>query len=273
MSSRSRGWCFTINNYTFLDLEGLLDLHFAYMVIGFEEGENKTKHIQGYIFFHNAITFESCKKKIPRSHLEKAKGTPEQAAIYCMKDGEFYEFGEMPCKGRAKFERIQYIMQHPKEDFHLYNQYRRSYNEYINNKQKKYKERELFFIPYEKRFTTNIESLFMDPDIETYTNEEAIMIQPYSSFNVENWISGFPPRIRRGFEIIRVDPDVVYIMYSDKKELNYLKKKYVSIDYKCILEGTPGADGHQYDDLGNLIEPLELDDIEEGDSLIVDQNK
>lgn len=96
---RCRGWCFTINNDTFEDLDSLLELDFQYLIIGFEIGENKTRHIQGYIHYENQISFKSIKRDIPRAHIEMARGTPKQNFKYCSKDGDFYEFGDRPVQG------------------------------------------------------------------------------------------------------------------------------------------------------------------------------
>lgn len=238
MTSRYRGYCFTVNNYDDDDVDVLLDLHFQYMVIGFEEGEKGTPHIQGYVYFHNGITFQTAKKKLPEGcHIERQKGTPEQASIYCMKDKDFYEFGELPCKGKAKFEQIKAAMENPEDNFQLFNQYRRSYREFLAIKQKHLDfDRQLYFIHESRRYTVTFEDfeVFQDEDITTYDLEPCIVIPCYSSFNIEAWINGYAPRIRRGYEVIHVNPFHVYIYYSDAKELNYLKKKYMSIDYKCL---------------------------------------
>jgi len=71
MTLRSRAWCFTINNDTFDDLEKMLDMTFQYLVFGFETGgKKKVCHIQGYVYFNNALSQSSVKKKLPRAHLE-----------------------------------------------------------------------------------------------------------------------------------------------------------------------------------------------------------
>jgi len=43
MSKRlqARGWCFTINNDHFDDLDTLLERDFQYLIFGFEMGKNK----------------------------------------------------------------------------------------------------------------------------------------------------------------------------------------------------------------------------------------
>lgn len=262
MSSRFRGWCFTINNYSSSDIDLLLDLHFEYLIFGFEVGKKKTPHIQGYLYFHDAKTFETVKKKLPKkSHIERQKGTPEQAAIYCMKDGEFYVFGELPCKGRAKFEQIKEVMEDPEKNFQIYHQYRKTYKEYLRSKDD-FREKKLFFVPYENRFAVCSDDVFMDPDIETYDSETVCILNPYTNFNVENWYAGYPPRIRRGYEVIKVNPHTIYLTYDSVKELNYLKKKYVSIDYRCLLTGEDAQLVHEEDCVPDLL--AQLENIESG---------
>lgn len=111
-SFRCRGWCFTINNDTYEDLDLLLNCDkFDYMIIGFETGESGTDHIQGYIHFTNAISQKSVKKIIPRGHLAGARGTPDENVKYCSKDGDFYEFGEKPKPGnRTDIEEIKRLI-------------------------------------------------------------------------------------------------------------------------------------------------------------------
>ena len=88
------------------------------------------------------------------------------------------------------------IWKNPWANFHLYNQYRRSYDELrkkeLGNKEK---ERKLYIIDYSKRYSKK--GAFMDLEIETYEDEEVIVHPAYTSFKVEDWINGFPPKIKR----------------------------------------------------------------------------
>lgn len=84
----SKRWCFTLNNYTELEISSIVPIiqeHCFCSIIGKEVGENGTPHLQGYIEF---------KKKrrpmelfIKRIHWEKCKGNREDNVAYCSKDG------------------------------------------------------------------------------------------------------------------------------------------------------------------------------------------
>lgn len=233
---RSRGWSFTINNDTFNDLDNLLELTFDYLIIGFEVGEKGTSHIQGYIFYENAISFKSIKKKIPRAHIEKSKGTPQDNYDYCSKDGDYYEFGELPTKGkRTDIDSLVSLIEegatrevirqtYPK----YYFMYKKKIEEMVKPTIDKDKQRKLYLIPEEKQY--DYPGAFVDEDIDTYDGEKILVLSAYRvSFNVIAWIKGFPPRIKRGYEIIKIDPDEVYLTYTDTKQYNFLIKKYVDI--------------------------------------------
>lgn len=97
--SRSRNWCYTLNNYTEEELKGLKDIDCKYHVLGEEVGEKGTKHIQGYIEFANAISFESIKSKLFRAHIEKRLGSSKQASDYCKKENKFVEIGIRSVQG------------------------------------------------------------------------------------------------------------------------------------------------------------------------------
>lgn len=92
---RSRNWVFTWNNYddtSHTHIESLTDKY----IYQEETGENGTKHLQGYIEFKNAISFDSVKKKLPKCHIEKCK-SKEEAILYCQKEdtrtGNIYNKG------------------------------------------------------------------------------------------------------------------------------------------------------------------------------------
>lgn len=96
--SKSRGWCFTINNPTGWDAADIEKLKEAadYVIYGVETGESGTPHWQGYCRFKHPTTFRRVQQLIPRSHLELQRGTCRQAIEYCKKDGDFHEWGEPP---------------------------------------------------------------------------------------------------------------------------------------------------------------------------------
>lgn len=94
--ARSRGWCFTLNNWTLDEESAIKSIDCKYLVFGREKGDNGTPHLQGYIYFASARSFTSITKKLPRAHVEKAEGTGAQNRDYCTKDGDYHEYGEVP---------------------------------------------------------------------------------------------------------------------------------------------------------------------------------
>jgi len=105
---RSKDYCFT----AYCETEPTEAAGVTYLVFQREAGnETHREHWQGYVEFQNAKSFKSAQKalKIGDAHMEKRKGTPTQAAEYCMKedtrlsDTEPKEFGERrpdPAQGK-----------------------------------------------------------------------------------------------------------------------------------------------------------------------------
>lgn len=90
--SRARSWICTINNYTNDDLAQLsrLSTTSKFYIIGKEVGEEKkTPHIQAYFQFKNQTRFSTLRRKVPRAHWEKARGTVQENYDYCSKEGDF----------------------------------------------------------------------------------------------------------------------------------------------------------------------------------------
>lgn len=88
-NTRSRRWCFTVNNPTEQVTESLSELGdiATYLVYQKEQGENETPHYQGYVEFNNRKQGSTVKNLIGSNpHLEVAKGTPKQASEYCKKE-------------------------------------------------------------------------------------------------------------------------------------------------------------------------------------------
>lgn len=100
MSRPCRRYVFTLNNPTPEELL-LYEEHLAsdivkYAVYGNETGESGTPHLQGFVIYARPQRFSAARGLLPRSHLEAARGTSKQCRDYCVKDGDFREFGEFP---------------------------------------------------------------------------------------------------------------------------------------------------------------------------------
>lgn len=100
--SRIRAWSFTWNNYTEDDIIYIKNLSYNYLIYGKEVGEEKnTPHLQGFIYFSNGKNFERVRKLFKNNHVEDTKCIP--ASInYCMKEGDYYEYGTKPQQGKKK---------------------------------------------------------------------------------------------------------------------------------------------------------------------------
>lgn len=85
---QARAWCYTINNPDKNIYKILCDTFSCSekYVFQLEAGDNKTKHIQGYVKYKSATRFSTMKKRLPGAHLEAAKGSPKQNYEYCTKE-------------------------------------------------------------------------------------------------------------------------------------------------------------------------------------------
>lgn len=109
MGMQSRRWCFTLNNYGPDDWESILAWECEYVVVGQEEGENGTPHLQGYVVFGAMKRLAAVRKLLDRAHWECAHGTSDQNFLYCTKEGFWEEAGVKPASdlGAAEKERWQ----------------------------------------------------------------------------------------------------------------------------------------------------------------------
>lgn len=109
VTSKYRAWCFTLNNYNDADIKHIKEvvaLHSRYVVFGKEIAPGTgTPHLQGYVYFHNQRQRKAVSRMLPRARLEVANGTAQQSRVYCTKDGDYWEHGEIPMEAslaRAK---------------------------------------------------------------------------------------------------------------------------------------------------------------------------
>lgn len=97
---QNKFWCFTLFEKPAYDVKS-----FRYLVVGKEKCPTTGKvHWQGYCETDKRTTMGGVKKLMRdnKCHLEIRKGTGEEAAKYCKKDGEFEEHGEMVTQGQRK---------------------------------------------------------------------------------------------------------------------------------------------------------------------------
>lgn len=97
-----------------------------------------TPHLQGYLETLKKTSLSKLKKILKRAHWEKSKGTPKQASLYCKKDGQFWEAGDLMTPGkRTDLEAIRVKLQNgaseldiADEHFSQWVVYRRSFQRY-----------------------------------------------------------------------------------------------------------------------------------------------
>lgn len=96
--------CFTLNNPTDDEITSLYDRlreqTVRYAIVGKETGNTGTPHLQGYVAFTRKQSFKQIKELIPRSHIERSKGSEEDNFVYCSKDGDYLEFGTKEKPGK-----------------------------------------------------------------------------------------------------------------------------------------------------------------------------
>lgn len=119
--SRYRNFIFTYNNYGTAGEELIKGLpRVRYLIYGRETAPTTgTAHLQGYVVFANARTLSGLRSVLPGVHIEVARGSHGQCREYCAKDGDFYEFGDLPAEladaGAREKERWSHALQAAKD--------------------------------------------------------------------------------------------------------------------------------------------------------------
>jgi len=116
---RRRAWLFTWNNYP-NDYRSKLDsLDVRYIIAGEELAPSTgTPHLQGYVYYANAVRKSTVRRDFPGCHVLIANGTPSQNELYCRKtrpvdthpNEVVYERGCIPITSAQKgaMERARY---------------------------------------------------------------------------------------------------------------------------------------------------------------------
>ena len=80
----ARAYCFTLNNPISDELQICPNERFIIWQV--EQGEQGTRHIQGYIELSKPARIAALKKWLPQAHFESRRGSREQARDYCKKE-------------------------------------------------------------------------------------------------------------------------------------------------------------------------------------------
>jgi len=104
----AKRWISTLNNPSPQEHSKFKDFiksHAEYGIIGRETGASGTPHLQIYFCLKDKKRLSTLKNMIStRIHLEKARGTCHQNRLYCSKDGDYWEHGQIPkySSGKSK---------------------------------------------------------------------------------------------------------------------------------------------------------------------------
>lgn len=106
-SSRAKRWVFTLNNWTEDELQRILDggrSNAEYLVVGREQGEQGTPHLQGYVYWRTNCRLATCKNRLGtnRVHLEIARADCPTNRAYCTKEDDFEEIGTCPEQSQGR---------------------------------------------------------------------------------------------------------------------------------------------------------------------------
>lgn len=111
MSASQRSWCFTsfeLDENQFPKFPTFIPEEIRYIVYQVEQCPETGKlHIQGYVEFPKKITMKKAQSilQLKTAHLEKRRGTRDEARIYCMKEESRrqgpYEFGDWLAGGQG----------------------------------------------------------------------------------------------------------------------------------------------------------------------------
>lgn len=274
MKGQYRAWCFTLNNYTSDEEEHIKNMTtYEYMIFGHEIApKTGTPHLQGYVYFKNARSMESLKKRMnPRCHYEPARGSPSQNDVYCSKEAtDIFERGIKPSQGRAKFSLVQSAIQDPIENFTVFHQYRKAYHEakaltYVPHDF----ERQVYVCTEDQSF--DIADYYESQDMTVcydneYHDEDVVFVSctgpvltkdrvGFSEESIKRWMRKRPEKIRVGYELKIYDPKIIIFFYTIKQEenshqfLKFLFSKYKKWPIEKLQEKVTNENSAEPEDI------------------------
>jgi len=240
---RSRAWTFTINNYTDNDIDCFINEATSdacqYAICGWEVGEEcGTPHMQCYIYYRNAISDKSFQSRFPRSSKFESRGSPEQNRTYCTKKNcEYWEVGELPHKGRAQWDKIEDVYKDPKSNPHLFNQYRKTYEEVKQRELKAEKKTTTFYVidPVHDAITEIFNYFdFNESDkvavvdsldkLEAYEEYDHVIYYTLPDLSHQLWVRGMPITYKYGYQLKVIKPTTMIIVTSNLKAYPMYKR-------------------------------------------------
>lgn len=233
MPQKFRNWCFTLNNPNIEDIESWNFKDVEYMIIGWEVGEQGTEHLQGYMEFKNQKRLTEAKIH-PKLHLEQRRGTQKQAIDYCMKDGQYYEFGEKKEQGRrSDLNEIKELLDNggtmndvAEEYFPQYIRYK--FDKYTTLKKKLVHDKCTVYYTtlrkwdpfcYQPYFESIHYCQYAD-DINMYDGEECVVFTgSYHDMVIQLFARNLCYKLKYGYEIRQIRPKAVIINILDEELL------------------------------------------------------
>lgn len=99
-----RNFCATLNNYSDDQLDQITKNgnsgKYKYLIFGKEVAKTGTPHLQIYCELKNSRSFDSIRTEFFNAHIEKRKGTAQEAADYCKKEEDYTEYGQISFQGK-----------------------------------------------------------------------------------------------------------------------------------------------------------------------------
>jgi len=100
---RMRRFVFTLNNWTEEEYKAVTSIDCKWMIVGKEQGQEGTKHLQGAVVLGKQLGFKKIKQLpgLTRAHIEVMKGSVAENICYCSKEDKApFVKGNPPAQGK-----------------------------------------------------------------------------------------------------------------------------------------------------------------------------